>query len=193
MNTALDVRLISMRGAKSACDRWHSHHEPPIGGLFAIGVFVGDRIVCAAVVSRPVARRLQEIGGVAEVTRLASDGTTRGAASAALRACVREAATRGYARVVSYTLLGESGACYRAARWRPTHITGGGEWSCRSRKRKPALQPGKKVRWEGGVRRAPALHESVGRARHERGQDRPASARAEATRVVRQHASNRTR
>ena len=143
------VRVIALASARSACDRWHAHHPPPVGGLFALGGFLGARLVCVAVVSRPVARVL-DTGAVAEVTRLASDGSTRGAASATLRACVREAVARGYTRVLSYTLLGESGACYRAARWRTTHITRAEEWARKERVRKAAAQPGRKVRWEAG-------------------------------------------
>ena len=148
------VRSIGLASALAWVDRWHSHLDRPIGGLFAIAVWNDDRCVCVAVVSRPVARALDD-GSTAEVTRLASDGSTRGAASTALRACVREAATRGYDRIVSYTLLGEVGACYRAARWRPTAIVRGREWSCPSRDRKPAQQSGGKVRWEAGARAAP--------------------------------------
>jgi hypothetical protein len=147
----LEAKVISLRSAIDAVGRWHSHHDPPISGLFAIGVFCEKACVCVAVVSRPVARLLGNLPGVAEVTRLASDGTTRGAASFALRACVREAATRGYTRLVSYTLLGEVGASYRAARWRPTHVTRAGrEWDTPSRRRKPVAQNGAKIRWEGG-------------------------------------------
>lgn len=148
------VRSIGLASALAWVDRWHSHLDRPIGGLFALAVWVDDRCVCVAVVSRPVARALDD-GSTAEVTRLASDGSTRGAASTALRACVREAAARGYDRIVSYTLLGEVGACYRAARWRPTAIVRGREWSCPSRTRQPAQQSGGKVRWEAGARAAP--------------------------------------
>ena len=165
----ITVRAISIRSALLACGRWHSHHDPPAGGLFAVGAFVAERLVCAAVVSRPVARRL-DTGHVAEVTRLASDGSTRGAASATLRAAAAAAAAAGYTRVVSYTLLGEAGRCYRAARWRPTHVTRAEQWSRRSRARRPAQQPGRKVRWETGAAAAPrsadaerALREHTGR------------------------------
>lgn len=147
----LEAKVIGLRSAIDAVGRWHSHHEPPISGLFAIGVFCEQKCVCVAIVSRPVARLLGNKPGVVEVTRLASDGSTRGAASFALRACVSEAATRGYNRLVSYTLLGEVGASYRAARWRPTHVTRAGrEWDTPSRRRKPAVQNGAKIRWEGG-------------------------------------------
>lgn len=149
MNPTIDVRAVTIAGAQAAVDRWHSHHEPPVSGLFALAAWVGDRCVCVAIVSRPVARGLDN-GTCAEVVRLASDGSTRGAASLTLRACVREAAARGYTRLVSYTLLGEIGACYRAARWRPVAVTRGGQWDTPSRRRKPAKQPGRKVRWEAG-------------------------------------------
>jgi len=145
----ITVRSIPIASARAACDRWHSHHPPCVGGLFALGAFVGPRLVCVAVVSRPVARVL-DTGAVAEVVRLASDGSTRGAASATLRASVREAVGRGYTRVLSYTLLGESGACYRAARWRATHVTRAEQWARKGRVRKAAAQPGRKVRWEAG-------------------------------------------
>lgn len=149
LQPTVTVRVIPIASARSACDRWHRHHPPPVGGLFALGAFAGTRLVCAAVVSRPVARVL-DYGTVAEVTRLASDGTTRGAASAVLRACVREALARGFRRLVSYTLLGEAGACYRAARWRTTHVTRAEQWARKDRQRKPAAQGGRKIRWEAG-------------------------------------------
>jgi len=157
----LTSKIIALKSAIAAVDRWHSHHGPPIGGLFAIGVFADDRIVCVAIVSRPVARMLQAKGNVVEVTRLASDRSVRGAASFALRECVREADKRGFDRVVSYTLLGEVGASYRAARWRPTQVSKRRrEWDMPGRRRKPAAQPGAKVRWEGGKGALPRCMEA---------------------------------
>ena len=154
-----DVRAISITSAQSFCDRWHSHHEPPVGGLFALSAWVDDRCVCVAIVSRPVARMLDALG-CAEVVRLASDGSVRGVASALLRACVRECAVRGYDRVVSYTLVGEVGACYRAARWRPVALVRGREWTCPSRPRAVSRQPGAKVRWEAGAAALPRSMEA---------------------------------
>lgn len=149
MSETIEVRLIRIPSAQQACDRWHSHHNPPLSGKFAVGAWVGDRCVCVAIVGRPIARAL-DTGVVLEVVRLASDGSTRGAASAVLRACVREALARGVRRLVSYTLLGEVGACYRAARWRPVKVTRGGQWDTPARRRREAIQPGRKVRWEAG-------------------------------------------
>lgn len=153
------TRLISIRSARRACDRWHSHHAPPVGGLFAIGTFAGARLVCVGVVGRPVARAL-DYKTVAEVTRLASDGSSHGAASATLRACVAEAFARGFRRLVSYTLLGERGACYRMAGWHPVLLTRGNrQWSTPSRRRVSAQQPGRKIRWEIGPDAAPYSRE----------------------------------
>ena len=150
----MEIRPIGIASARAWCDRVHSHHRAPLGGLFALAVWVDDRCVCVAVVSRPVARALDD-GRTAEVTRVASDGSTRGAASAVLRACVRACAERGLDRVTSYTLAGEVGASYRAARWRPTAIVRGGEWSRSARARAPVDQRGDKIRWEAGERAAP--------------------------------------
>lgn len=150
----ITIKPLPIASARAACDRWHSHHEPPVSGLFALAAWVSDRCVCVAIVSRPVARGLDN-GTTCEVVRLASDGTTRGAASSTLKACVREAAKRGYTRVVSYTLLGEVGACYRAARWRPVAVTRGGQWDTPTRRRKPSKQSGRKIRWEAGAAALP--------------------------------------
>lgn len=151
----LATRTIPIASAVAACDRWHAHHPPPAGGVFAVGAFDEGRLVCVAVVSRPVARMLARDGTVAEVTRLASDRSTRGAASATLRACVAEALARGYRRLVSYTLVGEVGACYRAARWRPVYVTRAQQWTRPGRPRAAAAQPGRKVRWEAGPDASP--------------------------------------
>jgi len=143
------TRVIRLAAAIAACDRWHSHHPPPIGGVFAVGAFDAERLVCVGVVGRPVSRVLQSVGAL-ELTRVASDGTVRGAASAVVRACWREAEKRGCRRMVSYTLLGEIGACLRAARWRPVATVTGRQWSCPSRQRNAVAQTGGKVRWECG-------------------------------------------
>jgi len=143
----LRVVPITITEARRHVEAHHSHHHAPLGGLFAAAVAQGDRMVCVAVVSRPVARKL---GGraIAEVTRLASDGT-RHAASMCLAAATRAALALGYRRVISYTLAGESGTSYRAAGW---HITGRTHnpdgWA--TREGRVTVQNGLKFRWETG-------------------------------------------
>lgn len=151
--SALRVVPVTISEARRHVARHHSHHRPPVGGLFACAVAEGDRVCCVAIVGRPVARMLDAHGSVAEVTRLASDGT-RHAASMCLAAATRGALALGWTRLVSCTLLGETGATYRAAGWRITGMSDGGDgWL--SRDRAPSAQPGAKVRWESGPAAAP--------------------------------------
>jgi len=144
----LVVYPITQLDARRHVQRHHSHLNAPIGGLFSVSVRDGDRIVCVAIVGRPVARLMQN-GLTCEVIRLCSDGTSPHAASMALGACVRGAVALGWRRIVSSTILGEPGTCYRAAGWRPTSISEGGDgWH--SRPGRTIVQSGRKVRWEAG-------------------------------------------
>lgn len=167
----LRVVPITITDARAHVDRWHSHLPAPVGGLLAAAVAVDDppRVVCVAILSRPVARVLQA-QGCAEVTRVASDGTEAHAASMALGAIRRAALALGWRRLVSSTLLGEAGTSYRAAGWHPVAISAGGEWGRDDRPRDAAAQPGAKIRWETGPDALPldpevdaAVREAVGR------------------------------
>lgn len=122
---------------------------PPKGGwLLGAAVYDGDRLCAVVAVERP-ARMLSD-GFTACVSRLCTDRTPH-AASKALAAVTRACVALGYRRLVSYTLLGESGLCYRAAGWRVTAIVRARRsWSCPSRPRAAAVQPGRKARWEYG-------------------------------------------
>lgn len=148
----LRVVPITITDAKKHIERHHSHHHAPLGGLFACAVADGERVVCVAMLSRPIARRLDAIPTVAEVTRVASDGTKH-AASKCIAAVTRAALALGYTRLVSYTILGESGASYVAAGWTITALCGGGDgWD--SRAGRSVQQTAVKVRWETGPERA---------------------------------------
>ena len=109
----LAVVPVTIGEARRFVEREHSHHHAPLGGLFAVAVAAGDRVVCVGVVSRPVARKLGG-RGIAELTRTASDGTPH-AASMCIAAATRAALALGYRRIISYTLAGEAGTSYRAA------------------------------------------------------------------------------
>lgn len=145
----LRIEELDITSARQFCDRIHEHHEPPLSGLFALAAWEGLLCVGVAIVGRPVARKFDN-GSIAEVTRTATDGV-RGACSLLVRAAGREALARGYRRIVSYTLLGETGACYRAARWRPTGITNNPNgWQSRPGRDDDGRQKGAKIRWEWG-------------------------------------------
>jgi len=111
------MRIVPMRLAEAneAVRRWHRHHKPVVGYLFAVGV-ADDKLRGVAIVGRPVARRLDD-GDTAEITRCATDGA-RNACSMLLGACRRAAKALGYQRVITYTLPEEGGASLRAAGFR---------------------------------------------------------------------------
>jgi len=150
----LRLAPIGVREARQHVEALHSHHHAPPGALFCVGVSDGARVVCVAIVSRPVARMLDATPTVAEVTRVASDGTPH-AASMAIAAATRGALALGYRRLVSYTLLGESGTSYLAAGWRITGLVPPSDgWL--SREGRVVTQGGGKVRWESGPDALPA-------------------------------------
>lgn len=159
---ALCTIPLGLADAMAHIEKHHSHHHAPPGGRFAVGVGeVEDgavRLACVAIVGRPVARLLDAVGTTAELTRSASDGT-RHAASKCVAAATRAALALGYRRIVSYTILGESGTSYLAAGWHITGLTGnpsGSGEGWHSRPGRTVIQPSVKVRWETGPDALPA-------------------------------------
>lgn len=145
----LTLQPISIRDASAYVARWHRHHIPPRGGLFAVAcVLEGAVEPCGvAIVGRPVARRLQD-GATCEVVRVATDGT-RNTCSFLLGACKRAAQALGYRRCITYTLETESGESLRAVGAIPSGIVKGAEWTSPSRPRtlKSKAQLLNKQRW----------------------------------------------
>lgn len=154
---------MGVADALAHIEKHHSHHHAPCGGKFAVGVSQEDgdgaRIVCVAIVGRPVARVLDASGTVAELTRSASDGTAKNAASMCIASAARAAIALGYRRIVSYTILGELGTSYLAAGWHITGLSGdpsGSGEGWHSRPGRTVIQPSVKVRWETGPDALPA-------------------------------------
>lgn len=115
----MTLHLVPVR-FRAACEfvaRWHRHHKPPVGMIFAVGVAdETESLRGVAIVGRPVARAL-DTGRTLEVTRTATDGV-RNANSMLYGAARRAARALGYSRLITYTQAGESGASLRAAGWR---------------------------------------------------------------------------
>ncbi len=149
MSIKLLVVPVSLGDARTHVKAHHSHLPNVLGGKFAVGVSDGSRIVCVAIAGRPVARMLG-LPNIIEVTRVASDGTAKNAASMCLAAITRAALALGYTRLVSYTGEHEDGTTYRACGWRRVHLSDGGEWGRTARDRHPSLWPVRKWRWEYG-------------------------------------------
>lgn len=181
---ALFVEALPFDYARDVSALWHSHlqrKESLRTHVFSLGVFAREvpgvypeHLRAVAIVTSPVSQALTVQGGVLEVARVAVgtglpqlvgvDAKHRGSeASFVLAAVERAASALGYDRVVSSTLLGEAGAGYRAAGWRPVAVGLGGQWDREGRPREDAEQDGVKIRWETGPGAAePVSHPEAG-------------------------------
>lgn len=123
-----DLRIVPVRFA-DACGfvaDWHRHHRPPVGAKFSLGVADQlDTLVGVAIVGRPVARMLDdgltlEVLRTAVATELVDEQPVgrRNANSMLYGAAWRAAKALGYARLITYTQRGESGASLRGSGWR---------------------------------------------------------------------------
>ena len=145
----LIITPITLRDANEYVRQHHRHHRPARGCRFCIAVAIeGEEMVCGvAIVSRPVARGLQD-GWTAEIVRVATDGTPN-ACSALYGACWRAAKAMGFRRLITYTLPEEGGASLRGAGWRVVaERCGGRSWACPSRPRVDHYPLQEKLRWE---------------------------------------------
>lgn len=122
----------------------HRHHTPPVGHIFSLGAFDGDRLCGVAIVGRPVSR-MRDDGETAEITRLCTDGT-KNAASFLLGRAAKAAFALGFRRIGTYTLKSEPGTSLMAAGWSliaETRAKPG--WHTRTGN--PGI-PGQKLLWE---------------------------------------------
>lgn len=135
---SMGLRLVpvTLAEAKAFVGRKHRHHAPPVGHRWSVGCALDGAVVGVCVVGRPGSRVLQGRGDlpydlgrefIAEVTRLATDGT-RNACTILYSGAARSAEAMGYDRIITYTLLSEPGTSLKAAGWTDEGEAGGGEW-----------------------------------------------------------------
>lgn len=141
--------LIVVPSTIGAAKLWvtahHRNHRAPVGGLFALSVSDGEKIVGVAIVGRPVARGNQD-GYTAEVTRLATDGT-KNACSILYAAAWRAARALGYRQLITYTLDSEPGTSLVAAGWRQIGSVKGRSWDTPTRRRTDMHPTCDKKKW----------------------------------------------
>lgn len=142
----LELQPITFEEACAFIRLHHRHHLPPVGWKFGIAVNNGSAVVGVVTVGRPVARRLDD-GYTLEVTRHCTDGT-RNAASILYGAAWRACKALGYKRLITYTLVSESGTSLRAAGWKSLYVTSGRSWNVPSRPRIDKHPLGQKTLWE---------------------------------------------
>jgi hypothetical protein len=149
----LRIVPVTFAQAKAFIAVHHRHHGPPLAYRLTVGVSDGAKLRGVAVAGRPSCKELDD-GLTLEVTRTCTDGA-RNANSLMYGAIWRAARAIGYARAVTYTQDGESGASLRAAGWTPVasvrarpdhHVSGvGTRWSPRASDGIP------RTRWEIGA------------------------------------------
>lgn len=138
---------VRIREAQEFVYKWHRHHDPTQGAIFAVGVADDNETLRGvAIVGRPNARMSQD-GFTAEVLRVATDGCPN-ACSFLYQAAKRAAQAMGYRRVLTKTLLSESGVSLDAAGWKKLDESRGGTWSRPSRPRKDHHPTEPKMCWE---------------------------------------------
>lgn len=139
---------IELSEANAFIAALHRHHAPVVGHRFSIGCVDDSGVlhgVC--VVGRPVARLAGSPRDVAEVTRLATDGTYN-ACSILYAAAAKATKAMGFRRIQTYTLPVEGGASLRAVGWRDEGSAGGGQWKHTDGKPRRTDQPtDRKNRW----------------------------------------------
>src|SRR4249920_3231095 len=117
---ALALTPITQAQAKAYVRAFHRHNIPSLGAVFVVGLMDvsdngGRNLVGVAMAGMPKSRHLMD-GSTLEVTRVATDGT-KNANSMLYGACARAAAALGYRRLVTYTLVSETGASLKASGW----------------------------------------------------------------------------
>lgn len=162
------VQPIPMTEAHDFVRRHHSALARPRdrGDYLALGLIYGGELAAVAVVSTPSGRDADQ-ERVIDVSRIASDGTVRGASSALMRWVLEHApelVRRKGARplVVTYSLITEQGTTYRALEadgLRPVGITYGTTASGARSGSEEGLKEVPKIRWEAGPDAKPARPE----------------------------------
>jgi hypothetical protein len=138
---------LSLKEANAFVTLHHRHHRPVRFHLFSIGAQNKDnRLVGIVIVMRPVAQGRTFDGRMAEISRLATDGT-KNVCSFLLARAARAAFAMGYYAIQTYTLPEEGGVSLRAAGWEFGALTEGKSWSTDRRKRSDAYPIGPKHRW----------------------------------------------
>lgn len=113
--TRLYARPLTLKQANAHVAALHRHHVPVVGHRYSIGAYVGETLVGAAIISRPVAPMTEQFH-IAEVTRLVTDGT-KDACSFLYQRCARAAESMGFLSIQTFTLPEEGGGSLRGAGW----------------------------------------------------------------------------
>ncbi len=142
--SSIHLHPCSVKFAQAYVALEHRHLKRIQGGLFAVAVRDGEKVVGVGIAGNP-ARVWQDTGRV-YITRVATDGFAN-ACSMIYGALCRAAKALGYREAWTYTLGDEPGTSLRAAGFEYRGLTDGGEHDRPSRRRGPAVNAQPKHRW----------------------------------------------
>jgi hypothetical protein len=156
LSWALDYGLrlgeVSFAEAREFIRIHHRHCDPPVCWKFGAAVNNGAELMGVMAAGRPVSAALARQGCI-EVNRVCVKDShprqlVRNACSMLYGYACREAFSRGYRRVITYTLQSEKGTSLKAAGFRPVARSRGGSWNRTARPRSDKTTTEPKVRWE---------------------------------------------
>ena len=147
----LEVVPVEWAVAREFVRVHHRHCKRPRGWRFGAGLMNGGDLIAVIVVGRPVARMLDHTR-IVEVSRLCvrQDLPSELAWNACSRLygwAAREAKSRRFERIITYTLAKEPGTTLRAAGWTPDSFTPGRGWDSPARAREDNTPTDDKLRW----------------------------------------------
>lgn len=140
---------IDLDTANTFVSLLHRHNKPVPGAKFNLAVVDETGLLRGvAIVGRPVARNLDD-GLTLEVNRVCTDGCPN-SCSALYGAARKVAFSMGYCRIVTYTLVDESGASMRGAGWRKVaEVKASDNWTkSRPGRSRSTVYQSNKWRWE---------------------------------------------
>ena len=125
-SVAMRIIPVTQVEAKAFIAKHHRHNIPSIGSVFQVGIRNGNNeLIGVAMVGIPKARMLMD-GRTLEVTRVCVLDNNRNANSMLYGVCARVARSLGWGRLITYTLVSESGSSLRGAGWTLDSSVAGG-------------------------------------------------------------------
>jgi hypothetical protein len=135
----LAIGPVTLRRARTFIARHHAHCGPPVTWRVGASIWNGRTLLGVVTVGNPVAPGLRG-KGVLEVNRLCirrdvPAALRWNAASMLYGWTAREAAKRGWWKIITYTRADEEGTSLRAAGWREEARVRGRGWTSQKRRR----------------------------------------------------------
>ncbi len=152
----LELHPIAFGAARDFVARYHRHCAAPVTWRFGKAVWNGRVMVGVVMAGNPVAPALNG-RGIVEVNRLCirrdvPRALAWNAASMLYGWAAREAALRGWSKIITYTRSDEAGTSLVASGWEREAVTRGRGWHSKGRRRSNTNAFIDKVRWSKQLR-----------------------------------------